>query len=218
MKRKVKKIIIYILAFYLLEFVLIFPLPSKEIRTNNSLPSKGKTIEIDKNDRILIVSPHPDDAVLSSVGIISEAISRGSKVKILYITCGSHNTTTMIKDSIVHTVTPVSGVLLGETRHREAICAMKSLGVSEKNIIFLGFPDFGTLKIWTDHFNNTPYFSGIIMHNKTFYPFAYRKDIAFTAFNEIKLMEEILKILSQQKLYIPPQWIYTLTIERQDYL
>jgi LmbE family N-acetylglucosaminyl deacetylase len=204
MKRKVKKVIIYILAFYLLEFALIFPLPSKETRTNNPLPPEGKILEIDKNDRILIVSPHPDDAALSSSGIISKAISKGAKVKILYITCGSHNTAAMIKDSIVHTVTPVSGLLLGETRYREAMCAMKSLGVSKANIVFLGFPDFGTLKIWTDHFNNTPYFSGITMHNKTFYPFVYRKDIPFTAFNEIKLIEEILKNFKPTKIVYTP--------------
>ena len=205
--RKLKKILIYILIFYIFEFALVFPFPSKEAINNNPAPPTGETININKSDRILIISPHPDDAALSSSGIIREVVLKDAKVKVVYITCGSHNTTTMVKDSLIHTVTPLSGILLGETRHREAICAMKSLGLKEKDLIFLGFPDFGTLKIWTDHFNNKPYFSGVTIHDKTFYSFVYKKGVPFTGSNELKLLEGIIKDFKPTKI------IYTPTID-----
>ncbi len=206
--RKLKKTVIYILLFYIFEFALVFPFPVREkTSADNPIPPTGQTITISKNDRILVVSPHPDDAALSSSGIIKEAVKKGAKVKVVYITCGSHNTTTMIKDTKVHTVTPFSGILLGETRHSEAVCAMKKLGLCQKDLVFLGFPDFGTLKIWTDHFNNIPYFSGITLHDRTFYKFAYKKGVPFTAGNELMLLEKIIKTFNPTKI------IYTPTID-----
>ncbi len=204
---RIEQILVYIMVFYLFELILVFPFPVKETKNFNTPPLKSKSINITKNDRILIVSPHPDDAALSSSGIIKKALNKGAKVKIVYITCGSHNTDTMVKDTLVHAPTPISGILLGETRHKEAVNAMESLGLKQSDLIFLGFPDFGTLKMWVDYFNKAPYFSGITMHNRTFYQFVYRKKVLFTAENELKLLEDVISEFKPTKI------IYTPTID-----
>ncbi len=191
--RKIKKIIVYVLIFYLAEFLLTIK-PAKNTGNGILKPiAEASTINVKKTDKILVFAPHPDDAALSSSGIIRCALKCGAKVEVVYVTLGSHNTTTMVKDSAIHTVTPVSGILLAKERHKEALCAMNTLGIPSKDLIFLGFPDFGTLKIWTDHFGNKPYFSGMLMNDKTFLPFVYKKNVLFTAKNELFLIEKIIE-------------------------
>ncbi len=202
--KRIKKIIAYILIFYIAEFLLTAK-PARNTGNDIIKPiSDAETINITNTDRILIFAPHPDDAALSSSGIIRYALKCGAKVEVVYITTGSHNTTTMVKDSAVHTVTPLSGILLARERHKEAESSMKKLGLSEKNLIFLGFPDFGTLKIWADHFGSKPYFSGILINNKTFFPFVYKKGVPFTANNELTLIEEIVKSFKPTIVIYPP--------------
>jgi len=203
--RRFKKVIAYILIFYIAEFVLTIK-PVKNTGNDVVNPiAEVNVINIKNSDRILIFAPHPDDAVLSSSGIIQYAIKSGAEVKIVYITTGSHNTTTMVRDSAIHTVTPISGILLAKERHREALCSAKTLGLSENTLVFLGFPDFGTLKIWTDCFENKPYFSGLLMSDKTFFPFSYKKGIEFTGKNELTLIEKIIETFKPTIVIYPPE-------------
>ena len=45
----------------------------------------------EKTDRVLIVSPHPDDDIIGCAGVIQRALKVGAKVKVVYITCGDNN-------------------------------------------------------------------------------------------------------------------------------
>ncbi len=73
---------------------------------------------------ILVIAPHPDDDVLTSAGIIHHALSRGQDVKVVYLTNGDN-----------------SGISTGLTRQEEAVAAQSELGLTEDNLIFLGYPD-----------------------------------------------------------------------------
>ncbi len=202
--RRAIKIITYILIFYIAEFALTVKPVGRKNPDEFQTISGAAAINIEKTDRVLIFAPHPDDAALSSSGVILTALKSGAKVKVVYITTGSHNTTTMVKDSAVHTVTPVSGILLAEERHKEAVNSMKVLGLSKKDLIFLNFPDFGTLKIWDDHWGKKPYFSGMLFHDKTFFSFAYKRDVPFTAQNELLLIEKIISDFKPTIVICPP--------------
>jgi LmbE family N-acetylglucosaminyl deacetylase len=74
--------------------------------------------------KILVVSPHPDDDVITSAGIIYSALKRGEEVRIIYMTNGDY-----------------SGVASGYTRQIEAVTGQAILGVAETHLIFLGYPD-----------------------------------------------------------------------------
>jgi LmbE family N-acetylglucosaminyl deacetylase len=47
---------------------------------------------------------------------------------------------------------------MGQVRRKEAIAAMKSLGIAEDDLIFLGYPDFGTFAMFNDYWQGkAPY-------------------------------------------------------------
>ncbi|MCC6543676.1 MAG: PIG-L family deacetylase [Nitrospirae bacterium] len=76
------------------------------------------------NANILVISPHPDDDVITSSGVVSQALERGEPVKIVYMTNGDY-----------------AGVATGYTRQNEAVSAQSYLGAQEDDLIFLGYPD-----------------------------------------------------------------------------
>ncbi len=197
------KLILAVLLFYVFEAAIITPFPPLNILGFSRFNFKKYKIDFSPNDRILIVSPHPDDAVLSSSGVIQEARKAGAKVKIVYITYGSHNETTIIKESKLRLVTPGGAINLGKLRQKEIWKASSILGLSQNDIIFLGFPDFGTLKMWTDYFSGKPYFSGLTLHNKVFYKTAYAYGVPFEGKEELIYLEKVIKEFRPTKIIYP---------------
>ena len=59
----------------------------------------NKDIILSLKDRILIISPHPDDETLSSGGIIQKAVKLKIPIKILVITNGENFKLTFKLDS-----------------------------------------------------------------------------------------------------------------------
>jgi len=102
-----------------------------------------------EGERVLILAPHPDDEAIACAGIIQEAILKGAKVKIVYLTNGEHNEFVFIvyKKRIVFRKNEF--ISLGKLRREESIKAMQLLGLNADDLIFLGYPDFGTFSIFT---------------------------------------------------------------------
>ena len=74
---------------------------------------------------IVILAPHPDDEALCCAGIIHNALQQGSSVTIVVVTNGDY----------------YQGVPLGLQREAETVSAMSLLGLSEQQIIFMGYGD-----------------------------------------------------------------------------
>lgn len=84
-----------------------------------------------------IIAPHPDDDILGCGGLIAERVAeKRSVVHVFILTDGSNSHRKEF--GITHDPTPDE---LSVTRKREAISALKVLGVPLKNIHFLGFED-----------------------------------------------------------------------------
>ena len=75
-----------------------------------------------KDDRIIVFSPHPDDEIISSAGIIFESLEAGAKVKVVIVTDGNKRG-------------------LKRTRRNESLLAGKVIGLNKDDIIFWDFPD-----------------------------------------------------------------------------
>ena len=103
-------------------------------------------------DRIAIIAPHPDDEVLGTGGLIQQAVAVGAQVKMIYLTNGDHNQATFrYYCQRQHlTSTPLT---LGEMRRNEALAAMQFLGLSTNDLTFLGYPDWSTLRLWQDYWD-----------------------------------------------------------------
>ena len=101
-----------------------------------------------KHERILILAPHPDDEAIACAGIIQKALNAGALVRIVYLTNGDHNELAFIVYEKRLTMRQGEFIHMGKLRQKESIKAMKFLGLAEKDLVFLGYPDYGTFEIF----------------------------------------------------------------------
>ena len=138
-----------------------------------------KSVEpFNKDDRILILSPHPDDETIACAGVIQQALKVGAGVRIVYLTNGDHNQIAFIVYERRLTLRRGEFIHMGEVRRQEAINAMKLLGVSESNLIFLGYPDFGTFTIFSRYWQNTLSYKSFLTRISAV---PYKEDLSFGA-------------------------------------
>ena len=118
-----------------------------------------KSIEsFKKAERVLVLVPHPDDEAIACAGVIQSALSAGSKLKIVYLTNGDHNQLSFIVYEKRLTVRKGEFVHMGEVRKKEALAAMNFLGVNKNDLVFLGYPDFGTFNMFSEYWaSKKPY-------------------------------------------------------------
>ncbi len=98
--------------------------------------------------RLLVVSPHPDDESLGAGGAIQLALAQGAQVKVVMMTNGDGQA---IAPLILRgEVRPRSNnyIVTGEQRQVEALAALQILGVSPTDVLFLGYPDGGLNILW----------------------------------------------------------------------
>ena len=106
------------------------------------------TLSLQTQDRILVVAPHPDDEAIAAAGVIQEAVRRHIPVRVMYLTNGDSNQLSFLFYRKHFVLSPKQSVAMGELRQREAQNAMHLLGLTDDQIIFLGYPDYGTLSIF----------------------------------------------------------------------
>jgi LmbE family N-acetylglucosaminyl deacetylase len=104
-----------------------------------SLPGRG--------DRVLVISPHPDDETLCCAGTIQRALERGASVSVVWLTSGDGFTWDAIVLERQLIPNPIDMVKLGQRRMLEARAASATLGVPKANLYFLGYPDGGLRKM-----------------------------------------------------------------------
>lgn len=77
---------------------------------------------------IMIIVPHQDDEILMSAGIIYESVKAGIDIKVVIVTNGDYECRDFSK---------------GRARLMESVEGTKVLGLSEEQLIFLGYADTG---------------------------------------------------------------------------
>lgn len=102
-------------------------------------------------ERVLILAPHPDDEAIGCAGIIQEALGAKAKVKVVYLTNGDHNELSFIVYEKRITMRQGEFVHMGKVRQQESIKAMEFLGVPKEDLVFLGYPDYGTFEIFCNY-------------------------------------------------------------------
>jgi LmbE family N-acetylglucosaminyl deacetylase len=117
-------------------------------------PKARPELTLKPDDRILVLAPHPDDETLSSGGLIQQAQMMGLPVHVAFLTNGDNNEWAYSLYRGALSLDPTSVLEGGLVRHQEALNATAALGLKQENVTFLGYPDFGTLRIWLDHWRN----------------------------------------------------------------
>ena len=77
-----------------------------------------------QNKSIVILAPHPDDEALCCSGVIYNALQQGNRVNIVVVTNGDSG-----------------GTSVGFQRERETMTGMGLLGLTQQNVIFMGYGD-----------------------------------------------------------------------------
>ncbi len=106
-----------------------------------------------KDDRVIFFAPHPDDEAIGTGGAIQKALAAGAKVQVVCLTNGDHNELAFIFFERRITFRKGEFLHMGEVRRKETVKAMSEFGLNSTDIIFLGYPDFGTMEIFTKYWN-----------------------------------------------------------------
>ena len=113
----------------------------------------------EKGERLVIVAPHPDDEVLGCGGLIQQAVAAGADVRVIYLTNGDHNQVAFkLYRGRLH-LSAKDYFKFGERRRTEAMAATNLLGLPSDHLFFLGYPDWGSLRIWRDYWATNKVFT-----------------------------------------------------------
>lgn len=124
-------------------------------------------------ERIFVLSPHPDDETLGAGGLIYRARQAGLAVQIGFLSNGDGSRTTQISQ-VLRRKNETALPDIARYRQGEAIAAAAQLGVEEADCLFFGFPDGGARAIWDgDYSSQSPYVSPFTGYSRVEYERAY---------------------------------------------
>lgn len=155
MLRKIKRILALLAVppLLLLIYAVVF---QGGIYRNNLAVSIAKlpaVAPLQKTDRLLVIAPHLDDETLGAAGAIATARQNGIATRIVFITNGDGSGSTRLvaqvrelRSNIAPDEPNAQNLFqrIAAMRRKEALAACKQMGVDEKNVFFLGYPDGGT--------------------------------------------------------------------------
>lgn len=151
---------------------------------------------------LLIVSPHPDDAVLCCSGLIQQLHSVGKRVYVVTVTDGDGYTgaAALLFHKPESILTSRDMQTLGMIRRKEDKNALAILGVEDRDMAYLGYPDGVLPELYaaTENPVRSPY-TGL----------EYVRDSpskTYTHFNLEKDMESLIASLNPAEIAVPGQY------------
>ena len=122
------------------------------------IPENIKSFSLEGYQKLLVVAPHCDDETLGAAGLMLAAQRTGMQVRVVIETNGDGFYFATAED--FHTIRPSASdyVRMGEIRQDESLAALEILGIKNKQVSFLGYPDRGTPSEWNDNWSiQNPY-------------------------------------------------------------
>ena len=159
--------------------------------------------KLEQGDRVLVLVPHPDDEAIGTAGILQRALRSGSAIKVVFYTNGDANELSFI---LYEKMIPLfSGAILhmGEVRRKESLAALKFLGLDADKVIFLGYPDFGTMAILTRYWGKVkPYTSLFTRVSRVSYPEALSFHAPYVGESILNDIKKILLDFKPTKIFV----------------
>jgi LmbE family N-acetylglucosaminyl deacetylase len=151
-------------------------------------------IELTKGDRVLILAPHPDDETIATGGIVQRALAIGLPVRVVWLTYGDNNETSFVAYRGRPTVKAKDVRGMGLVRHEEAMAAAGVLGLTPDQLTFLGYPDFRTLVIWSQHWGDVEACESMFTRTRVVpYANAFRPGTPYKADEILADLETVLR-------------------------
>jgi LmbE family N-acetylglucosaminyl deacetylase len=163
----------------------------------------GRDIELDADDRILVLAPHPDDEALACAGAIQRGLASGLPVNVVFLTLGDNNEWSFMVYRKRPQLLPWQVRAMGEVRHDEALSAARALGLAPDALTFLGYPDFGTLHIWCRHWGEAPAFRSMLTHVTSVpYAAAYRREAPYKGEEIVRDLTAVLREFRPTRIFV----------------
>lgn len=207
-------VLVWVLGLVALAAFLIINAPSftslyYQWRYGGSVAALPTALGFTAADRVLVVSPHPDDESLCCGGTIRQALNVGAAVHIVWLTSGdSFELDAALTE---HRMRPGGAGLeqLGERRMNEAKDAARALGVPEGNLHFLGYPDGGLQRLFLDYFTQ-PYRSRFTGLSAVPYAGAVTPGAEYTGENLLRDLKSVFQGVQPTVVLAPsPQDFHT---------
>src|SRR3954464_5174677 len=160
-------------------------------------------LQLRDGDRILVLAPHPDDEVLGAGGVLREAARRGLPLRVVFLTNGDSNEWSFLAYRKPPVLMPAGALAMGTIRHQEALAAATALGVSDRDLVFLGYPDYATLDIWRSHWALSPPNRGRLTRARAVpYPTAFRPGAPYKGEEILADLETILRDFKPTRIFV----------------
>ena len=115
-------------------------------------PRSVQKLTLSKDDRLLVVAPHPDDELIAAGLILQKALAVKARVHVVLLTLGDafgYAGPTPVGKRVATRRTDS----LGATRRQESLRALAHIGVDPSNVSVLGYPDRGLAALWGEHWS-----------------------------------------------------------------
>jgi len=160
-------------------------------------------LPITPDDRILILAPHPDDETIGCAGVVQAALKAHAVVKVVLLTNGDSNEFAFIAFEKRLTFKREEFLHMGEVRYHETVTALRFLGLPEKNIVALGYPDFGTGDILTGAWDDKkPFLSLLTRVRNVPYKEALSSGAPYTGNSIIKDLRGVIEDFKPTRIFV----------------
>lgn len=154
--------------------------------------------------RVLILAPHPDDELLGCGNLIYKSLQNKCDIKVVILTNGDG---AGLLDSFKYKlIKPDSAGFeaKAQIRQDETKKVLTTLGLKERDIIFLGYPDKGLFALWKNFWErNKPYTSIYTERNYVFYQNSYLPNTPYTGYNLANDLERICRDFKPDYIVYP---------------
>ena len=156
-----------------------------------------------KDDRVLVLAPHPDDEAIACSGMIQRALKSGAKVQVVCYTNGDNNEFAFIVYEKRITFKKGEFLHMGEVRRKETLAGMKSLGLEAGNVKFMGYPDFGTMEILTKYWQTKVFFRSMLTRiTKVSYPESLSVGAPYVGESILEDLKTVLRAFRPTKVFV----------------
>ena len=178
------------------------------------LDAAESTLKFTPEDKVLLVAPHPDDEVLGAGGMLQSAKAAGARIKVVYLTNGESNEVSALFYQKRPLLLRSDFLKNGRMRKNEAVETMALLGLGAGELVFLGYPDGGTLNIWIKYWGHSKAFRSLFTRiNKVPYEDEFSYGHLYKGDDIVRDFEKVL--LSFQPTHIFVTAPFDLNLDHQ---
>ncbi|MBF0483142.1 MAG: PIG-L family deacetylase [Candidatus Omnitrophica bacterium] len=159
-----------------------------------------------QDDRVLILSPHPDDDAIATGGLIHQLVKSNIPLKIIYLTNGDNNEPAFIVYEKRLVIRQKAVLMMGKLRAKESTNSMGSLGVKSDQLVFLGYPDWGTEDIFKSFWSEKkPFKTGLTRVNKVPYAEALSTGSPYLGDSILNDLKQVLLDFKPTRIFVASQ-------------